>query len=41
MVGMSIVQTYVMKMVTKHFGRNYVIKFLKFLKFHCFLVFLY
>ena len=40
-VGMSIVQTHVMKMITKLFGRIYVIKSLKFLKFHGFLVFLY
>ena len=37
-VGMSIVQTYVMNMITKVFGRIYLIKFLK---FHRFLVFLY
>ena len=37
-MGMSMVQTYVMKMITKLFGRIYVIKFLK---FHRFLVFLY
>ena len=37
-VGMSIVKTYVMRMITKLFGRIYVIKILK---FHRFVVFLY